>query len=163
MKYLLVAIIAFCLGLAAHCFLASGSSSDSSNAQRYWDELERYYAEMDDESDRVVIDGMVGYSVKNDPHPALAGLVAAGEIRYVDLVLPNAFRNHEANKLWMTYTNEHDDIVYAEGNPSSVDFKPTGDQPLHLQLWFRKSATPKIQELIRQLEALPKETAEAGN
>ncbi len=90
--------------------------------------------------------------------PSLIALDAAGEIDYVDLILPNVPSNRETNRYWFGFCDAHqEDILRATGNRSYTSFKPSGIQPLHLNLWFRKSATIDIQKLIDELEALARD------
>ena len=58
---------------------------------------------------------------------------------------------------YIQWAEKHKDVLFATGNALYVDYKPTGDQPLHLQLWFRESAKPDVQQLIKDLEGLAKE------
>ena len=95
----------------------------------------------------------------SDPEPSLAALAAARELTHVDLVFPNVPSSREANRLWMSWTDGQDDILYATGNPSYTDYGPSGEQPLHLQVWFRPRAKASVQELIRKLEALAPDPA----
>ena len=150
---LIVAATVFGLGLGI--FLVSDEKDvPESTIQQNWDILKRYNAEMKDVKNIREIDGMLGVDTEIDPLPALAALTSAGEIEHVDLVFPNVPNNRDTNGRWIKFVDSHDDILYAEGNTTYVDFKPTGDQPLHLNIWFRDSATPKIQDLIRRLESL---------
>jgi hypothetical protein len=57
----------------------------------------------------------------------------------------------------MKWAGSNPDILYATGNPTYTAFTPSGTVPLHLQLWFKKSATASVQELIHNLEQLPRE------
>jgi hypothetical protein len=55
----------------------------------------------------------------------------------------------------MRFCERHqEDIVYASGNPSYVAFPTKGEQPLHLNIWFRETAEPVVQQLISELEDL---------
>jgi hypothetical protein len=94
-----------------------------------------------------------------DPGLNLAALVAAGELEHVDLVLPNVANSRAANRFWMKWAEENPDILHALGNPTYTAFAPSGTAPLHLQLWFRESATATVQQLIQDLEHLPAEGA----
>ncbi len=104
-------------------------------------------------------DPNTGFSVATPPkdlEPSLAALVAAGELRYLDIVLPTVpYSNRDATRHWMAFCERHnEDIVWAYGNPISVAFPTKGEQPLHLQLWFPEESIPVIQQLISELESL---------
>ena len=91
----------------------------------------------------------------------MAALAALGEIDHADLVLPAAPNTRAAKQHWMTFVQEHDDIIYSQGNPSYSAFTPSGDQPLHLEFWYLPTAEAKIEDLIRQLESMGRESTEA--
>jgi hypothetical protein len=88
--------------------------------------------------------------------PSLAYLVSVGELQHVDLVFPTVPRNSTANRIWVQWSRNHEDVLHATGNPTYTDYKVTGEQPLHLGLWFRSSAKPDVQQLIRVLEQVAK-------
>ena len=93
-------------------------------------------------------------SPEDEPEPHLAALVAAGELEYLNIVLPTVpYSNRKATQHWMTFCERHlDDIVWSYGNPSYVAFPTKGEQPLHLQIWFPEESTPLIRQLISELE-----------
>ena len=99
--------------------------------------------------------GFYGAEVPYDPEPSLAALVAKGELEHVDIVLPLVPKSRETNLHWMRFVEARPDtILYATGNPEYVDYKPSGEPPLHLTLWFKQSAKPDVQQLITELESL---------
>lgn len=150
----IIGVIAFGLGYAVHFWFGTQPKNlDAGNTRQHWEVWERYKSEFSDPKNAEVIDGMLAVKQITDPLPALAALVAAGEIEHVDLVLPNVPSNRKANLYWMRYVNENDDLLYVTGNPSYVDFEPSGIQPLHLNLWFRDSAKSEVQQLIQNLES----------
>lgn len=101
------------------------------------------------------MDGINALTPPYDPMPSLIALEAAGEIDHGNLVLPNVPYTGKATRHWFEFCEAHrENVVYASGNHSYVDFKPSGDQPLHLDFWFKKTAKPDIQKLIVELEAL---------
>lgn len=89
-----------------------------------------------------------------DPDPSLAALVAAGELAYVNLVLPTVPSNRRNNRYWMKWADTRDDVLEARGTSTYADFKVHGEQPLHLELWFRETARADVQKLIVDLESL---------
>ena len=42
--------------------------------------------------------------------------------------------------------------MYGTKNVAYSDFPVKGEQPLHLNLWFKKSAKAAVQQLIKELE-----------
>lgn len=101
-------------------------------------------------------DAQTGFSMTTlppNPEPSLFALVNARELEHVDLVFPNVRMQREANLYWMQFANEHDDIIHALGNSEYADYQIAGDQPMHLQLWFRPKARPLVQQLIKELES----------
>lgn len=147
-------LLAFALGYSVHFLVDPSSENGASSIRQHWDVIDRYNAELSDPSNERSVDGMIGIHQFIDPLPALAALVSAGEIQHIDLVFPGVPNNSKTNAYWMQYVNEHDGIIYAEGNPSYVDFRPTGPQPLHLNLWFRESAADDVRQLIQNVESL---------
>ncbi len=87
--------------------------------------------------------------------PSLMALEAAGEVGHVDLVLPNVPYSGEVTRHWFRFCDAHrEDILEATGNKSYTNFKPSGNPPLRLNIWYRKSAKIDIQKLIVELEEL---------
>ncbi len=154
---IITAIVAFSTGIAIYTSL--NSSSAPTSIAEHWKLVEDYKAYVLD-STNYRPDPQTGFSVTTpptDPMPSLAALVAAGELEDVDLVLPKVPNNRETNSYWMQWAEKHKDVLFATGNAQYVDYKPSGDQPLHLQLWFRESAKPDVQQLIKDLEGLATE------
>lgn len=90
---------------------------------------------------------------------SLAALVAAGQLEHLDLVLPTvSSSNKAAVRFWMEYCSKHKDIMVAFGNPTYMAYPVSGEQPLHLRLWFRPRAQPDVQSMVQRLEALGAET-----
>jgi len=98
--------------------------------------------------------GLSATTPTQDLEPSLAALVSAGELRYLDIVLPTVpYSNRDATRHWMEFCERHqEEIVWAYGNPSSVAFTTKGEQPIHLQLWFPEESIPLVQQLISKLE-----------
>jgi len=144
-----VGIILGCgLGFLAHWLLL-----DRSGAKYHWKVVERYNAYVSDPS-HYKPDPGTGLSVATpplSPEPSLSALVGLAELDHVDLVLPSVPCSREASRHWMTFAQSHKEIVYITGSPSYA-FKPTGDQPLHLNIWFKGADQPVVQSLIRELE-----------
>jgi hypothetical protein len=98
--------------------------------------------------------GLMAATMPPFPLPSLAELKAAGEVEYIDIVLPNVPKNRRMNRHWMQFTNSRNDILFASGNPEYTDYQPSGNAPLHLQLWFKKNVKGDVQQLIKDLETL---------
>ena len=149
MKITLGIGLGFVLGFAAHfVFFGHASTKD------HWRVVDHHNAYVRDPANYKP-DAATGLSVTSppgDPMPSLAALVAAGELRHVDLVLPTVPKSREAGRHWLAFCEAHKEIVYATGNPAYIAFTPAGTQPLHLNIWFRDRDQGVVQTLIRELE-----------
>lgn len=97
--------------------------------------------------------GLIQTGAPPVPMLSLAVLVEMGELVHLDLVFPTvAHDNVELLRYWKNFVGEHDDVVYAFGNPSSYMFAPRGEQPLHLNIWFRSSASDRVRQLINDID-----------
>jgi hypothetical protein len=92
--------------------------------------------------------------------PSLVALAELGELEYVDLVFPTVPQTREFIHHWMQFCADRDDIIEAHGNPDHFGYQTSGQQPMHLQIWFKKSAADDVRQLIHELEQL---AAEADN
>ena len=90
-----------------------------------------------------------------DPEPSLAWLASNSEIEHVDLVLPEVEDRRAASRYWLRWVENQPDVLWMTGNPSYTYYQPKGEQPLHIQIWFRESARPAVQQLIEDLQSLP--------
>jgi hypothetical protein len=155
-RSILLVFTAFGCGYAAH-FAASAlvwPPSQPSSIAEHWKVIGDYRAYMEDPRNyEVDPSGFVGVKDSCDITPTLAALVAAGELEYVDLVFPRVPYCPDATRYWMTFANDHRGIVEVTGNPEYVAYTTAGQQPLHLQLWFQKTAADDVQQLIKGLEA----------
>jgi len=157
-----IALAAFALGFIVHLVasrIVSLTTDESADVARHWKLLNDYNAYVRN-PDNYSTDpsGLYGVGDPYDPMPSLAALVAARELTHVDIVLPLVPANRETHRHWMQFVNARQDtILFATGNPESVDYKPSGEPPLHLQLWFKESAKPDVQQLIEELETLAAE------
>jgi len=157
MKKILPITIAFLVGVIIGA-LGYRTWDVRTATDRHWRNV-REYREFIFNTDNYQPDPSTGFSVATPPRslePSLAALVDAGELDYLDIVLPTVpYSNRDTTKHWMAFCERHkDDIIWAYGNPSSVAFPTKGEQPLHLQLWYPKESTPIIQQLISELENL---------
>ncbi len=153
-----IAVVSFLSGVAAFALFDVSRTHGSGNAY-HWKVVEQYRDFITNSANRKLDlqTGMMEATPPPDPTPSLAALANAGEIVHVDLVLPTVPKSRNTSRYWMKWAEDNKDVVYATGNPTYVDFVPTGTPPLHLQLWFRPSATSAVQQLIRDLEQLPPE------
>ncbi len=85
---------------------------------------------------------------------SLIALYAAGEIDFVDLVFPRVPHTLGADADWEAFIRHCPEFIWAVGNRSDPRFVPSGQQPLHLRLWFKKAADDDVRELIHRLENL---------
>lgn len=159
LRTIAIAVAAFALGFIMHALaprIISLTTGHDVDVARHWKLVNEYNAYMrHPDNYSTYPSGLYGIEVPYDPEPSLAALVAVGELEHVDIVLPLVPANREANRHWMEFVNARQDtILYAMGNREYVDYKPSGESPLHLQLWFKKSAKADIQQLINELETL---------
>ena len=159
--YILIAVLSFVIGGVSHWTYVKLTQTRAASIERHWRELKRYDTFVNDAANLEPLGGgFVGFDNPPDPDPHLAALVALNELKHADLVLPTVPATRAINTYWMTFTNQHDDIVYSSGNPTYAAFTPAGEQPLHLQLWNLPSAESKVQQLIVSLESMAKERGE---
>ena len=150
MKITIGIILGFALGFLTHLMLPNNTDT-----ARDWRVIREYNAFVSD-SANYKPDAATGLSVTkppSDPLPSLSALVAAGELSHIDLVFPTVAYNREVARHWMTVAQAHKEIVYITGNPSYGAFKIGGQQPLHLNIWYRDADLPAVQSLVAELEA----------
>ena len=149
MKIAIGLVVGFGLGFLTY-FLLFGHTT----TKHHWKIVESYDAYVTDPANYKpdIATGLSVTTPPGDPAPSLAALVAAGELSYLDLVLPTVPYGREAAQHWMRFSQTHKEIVYISGNPSYTAFTPAGTQPLHLNIWYRDSDAPVVQTLIRELE-----------
>ena len=156
-KITVIAVASFAAGCSAQ-FVASRfySGSAQPSTADHWKVVNDFIAYRRDPPARDLDASLGLFAIRVPPEyePSLAALVSAGELRHVDLVLPLVPTTREVNQYWMEFCGERDDIIWASGNPEYVDYNPSGEQPLHLQLWFKTSAVGDVRQLIRELEEL---------
>ncbi len=87
-----------------------------------------------------------------DVMPSLAALVSLEELDYVDLVFPDVSPTDEVTRDLQLYFRRSQGIVFMEFNPEFGEIQPSGQQPLHLQLWFRKRGHDEVRRLIQRIE-----------
>lgn len=151
MKIAIGLVLGFVIGFLTYFLLI-----DRTTTKHHWKIVESYDAYLTNPANYKP-DAATGLSVTTppgNPAPSLAALVAAGELRHLDLVLPTVPHSREAARHWMRFSQTHKEIVYISGNPSSTTFTPAGAQPLHLNIWYRESDASVVQTLIRELEGM---------
>lgn len=154
MKITVGIIIGFAVGLLAHLII-----SNKPDAERHWEAVNKYNAFVENASNYKP-DAQTGLSVTTppaDPLPSLAALVGLGELAHVDLVFPSVPNSSEVTRQWMAFVQQHNEIIYVTGNPTYEEIKPSGTQPLHLNIWFRETNQAVVQKLILELEAREQE------
>ena len=149
MRIIIGIVLGFVLG-----FVANRAFFGPTSTKHHWRVIERYNAYVRNPANYKpdVATGLSVTSPPGDPGPSLAVLVAAGDLRHVDLVLPTVPNSREAALYWMKFCDTHQEIVYVTGNPSYTAFTPAGTQPLHLNIWFREVDEGIVQTLVRELE-----------
>jgi hypothetical protein len=148
MKIAFAITLGFILGFFAHWALVPRPTTD-----HHWKLVRLFKAYVNDPSNYRP-DAATGFSVTTppDPGPSLAVLVAAGELRHVDLVLPSVLSISAAERHWMRFCETNEAIIWATGNPSYTAFHSTGAQPLHLNVWFKHNDESAVRILIQELE-----------
>lgn len=150
----LVAFAAFGLGFVAHFMLSLiRVDRNAEDVAYHWKRFHDYERYMADPGNREEHNGLSGVTEPYSPEQSLMALVAAGELEYVDLVLPLVPKNRANVAFFMRFCDERGDrIPFYTGNPEYTAYSPSGDPPLHVQLWFKPSASTDIQQLIKELE-----------
>lgn len=154
MKTAVGIILGCALGFTAHFLLSKQLATGE-----HWKAVHKYNEFVSNPSNYEP-DATTGLTVTTPPRDILsnlAALVAAGELSYVDLVFPTVPYSREASRHGMALAQKHPEIVYITGNPSYVALKTSGEQPLHLNIWFEDSDQSVIQTLISELEEMPRE------
>ena len=149
MKIIVSLVLGFALGVSTYFVLPARTTE-----RDHWKVIERYNAYVTDRANYKP-DAATGLSITtppSDPLSDLDALVAAGELRHMDLVLPSVPYSREATQHWLKFCDTHKEIVYITGNPSYTAFTPAGTQPLHLNVWFRDADTSVVQTLVHELE-----------
>lgn len=150
-KTVVITIVAFASGFALH-FLVGPRFRQPSTVADHWRLLEEHLAYLHDAPKRGYIT-----TPPSDPLPSLAVLVSAGELEHIDIVFPMVPASKQVNKILFEYVDSRDNIIFATSDSSYVAFQPLGQQPLHLNIWFKKSAESDIQQLFRKLEESARE------
>ncbi|MBI5758198.1 MAG: hypothetical protein HZA46_06745 [Planctomycetales bacterium] len=158
-KSITVGLVAFALGFLSHLIVPrsdSATSGEPLSVQHHWKLVNDYVAFTRDPKSfmRDVQAGLYGATPPYAIEPSLAVLVSAGELEHVDIVLPLVPQNEETNQYWMHFVGERQDILHATANPVYADYRPSGDPPLHFNLWFKARAKADVQQLIKELEDL---------
>ena len=155
-------IISFLVGgltsvLAYHTWLSMTSPSGTSTTD-HWRAIESYNAYIRNPSNAKTDQqtGLSHVAIVDDIEPHLAALVAAGELSHLDIVLPTvSSKNYAATRHWMSFCERHPkDIVHVTGDPRYTAFPTKEEQPLHLNIWFRDTSEPVVQQLISELEEM---------
>lgn len=152
-------LAAFLLGYVAHMGVARIMTFVNRNqidVAYHWKRVHAYNAYLRNPENYTVTNGLSSAQLPYDIEPHLVYLVAAGELRRVDIILPTVPYGDQASRHWMQYVERHrETIIHATGSvPDSGPFKIAGAAPLHLSIWYRPSATKTVQRLIDELESL---------
>ncbi|MBX9654296.1 hypothetical protein K2Y11_11830 [bacterium] len=95
--------------------------------------------------------------------PILESLVGADELKCEDLVFPEVVEHGPAFGYLLKWSNKNKDIIYWIQEHGGPDYKTSGKQPLHFRIWFRESAKPAVQQMIKDVEALAKTESKSSN
>jgi hypothetical protein len=155
----LIALAAFALGFGSHGLLLHSGLLPCESTAYHWKRVNDYIDFMEN-PENYTSEPALGHRVIStqepyDPIPHFVALASAGELEHVDLVLPQVPNSSEINRHWKQFVYQRrDTILCAVGNSEYTRYRPSGEAPLHLKLWFRTSATEDVQLLIDQLEQL---------
>lgn len=149
MKIVFSFIIGCMLGFGVAWFFP-----ESSGKQDHEEVVAKYTSYMRDaaNSARDKDSGLIATDPPPDPMASLAALVDVGTLVHLDLVFPQVPCTEDSLRYWQAFVRERDDVVFASGNPSYVGFDPKGTQPLHLNIWFRRSASDHVRQLILDID-----------
>lgn len=148
MKTAIVVVFAFAAGFGLHLGLSEINAGPSSIAD-HWAVVEDYNAYLQD-SANYEFDPQTGLSSTTpppEPLPSLAALEIAGELVHLDIVLATVPQTRVTSRYWMWFLQDRNDIVHARGH-----YDPSGDAPIHLNLWYKHSARNAVQQLMKDLE-----------
>lgn len=141
----------------------NGCGTDSAGTL---DTPERHFAIVDQAREQTLQAHKSGGAIENliEPEPSLAWLASNGHIQYRDLVLPNVDRR-QGTLHWTAWGEKFlsmpdPEVLWMVSYMHHADLPISGEQPLHFQIWYRNDAEDTVIELIKELEALPKEASE---
>ena len=124
--------------------------------QRYhFGVIERYHQALLSATNSVDMgDGFRFTRLPLEPIVSFASLVEMDELTQLDLIFPTVpYKNYELyDYLRVFLTTHRRDIVYCTINPTSWLYPTSGEQPLHLNLWFREVAQSDVKMLIQRIE-----------
>ncbi|MEQ8789545.1 MAG: hypothetical protein RIC55_24840 [Pirellulaceae bacterium] len=148
----------FCGVLLGVCATAAIVFNEGIQANYHWSRVAAYKETMNDRSnwsEDPTIDGpVISIDEPYDVMPSIQALVSLGELERGDLVFANVTRTPETLAYTDTYMREHPDIVWMQS--PAIPYPPlpmTGRQPLHLQVWYRPSASDDVRRMVEEIEA----------
>ena len=168
MKYTWIAfvLIGFAAGYVAHPAIKSAlieyfglpPSRFPTSIKEHWKAVEIFRDSIRNPKDlKTSPEGFVYGKAPFEPISSLFALVDANELKYIDLVFPDVPYHGPATRFVLEWATPHEDIIHLTGNPGYGEFKTSGKEPLHLQIWFRESAKADVLKMIKDIEALQKE------
>jgi hypothetical protein len=149
MKIAIGVVLGFLAGFIAHLLIERNSST-----QRHWKAIATWNSFVTNQSNYKP-DPVTGLSVAApgvDLKGSLGALVAAGELRHWDVVLPNIPNTREVAQHVWTFSHTHKEIVHISSSPSYPWLTPAGTQPVHLNIWFREADQQVVRKLLQELE-----------
>ncbi len=162
-RVLVWSIVSFCSGFVLYHVLTYEPEYvpiEERSVAHHWKRVREYNAYMWDRSNYKPVPGtdMAATTPPDDIEPSLMMLEKAHEIEHADLVFPLIPEHSEAAIHWMKFCSEHrDTIIYGIGRAQHPDYKPSGEHPLRLHMWFLKEAKPDIQQMMKEMEAIAAE------
>lgn len=153
MKTIITLLVGIAIGFSIHALLPNEAT-----VADHWKTVNEYRDYVFNSENHTIDQetGLVATSPPMDIDPSLAALVSEDELEYLDIIFPTVpYSNRETTRHWLEFCEKHkDSIVWGYGNPSYVDYKTKGEQPLHLRMWFPESSKLLIQQLISELEEM---------
>jgi hypothetical protein len=113
-RSVLLIVVAFLSGFAIRPWILNPDSS-----RAHWSKVREFQSFLD--NPKIDNDLVPGYSVISgwrDPIPSLAALASRGEIRHMNIVLPNVPADSRHTRYWMEFCNSTPGIIWATGNPT---------------------------------------------
>jgi len=139
-----LAFIYFAIGIGVGYF---GNSASQDRHEDHWQAVEIFRRYIEDP------DVWVDSSQPPYPEQSLAALVQAGILSHVDIVFPNV--PYEQNGLiedWRRRCSSNTNIVFSFINHCSQEFRASGVQPLHANIWFKDEATKDLKRMINDID-----------
>ena len=136
-------------------FILVGCTSTKNSAWHWQKIKESHEYSLNPENFKHIGGGLVACDAP-DIMSSLYALEKTGEVIHLDLIFPNVPQSKAVNIYWIKYCKNAPEIIEAWANPSYIEYKTSGVQPFHMQLWFKPEHKAKIQKFIEEIEKFKK-------